>query len=53
MNKVSLETLAYRIAVIMANLKPFEKIEIKLNDNSPGELSVLVTSNHKEIFTVE
>lgn len=51
MNKVTIDTLAYRLAVIVANLKPFEKIEIKLQET--GEVSVLVTSNHRELFTVE
>jgi len=51
MNKVTLDILAQRLAILIATLKPFEQIEIKLADD--GQVSVLVTTKHKELFAVE
>lgn len=43
MNEVS--TIELQILQIIRDLKPYEKMEIKLKDNRPGEIIVTVTSN--------
>lgn len=35
---------------LIESLKPYETIEIKLNDNKVGEVSIVVKSNHKEVI---
>ena len=37
----------------MRALKPFVKIEIKLKDNKPGEISVVSTATIREDFPVD
>lgn len=44
--------IAVRLERIIATLKPYEKVEIKLVDNQPGKISVVVTSNYREVFTL-
>lgn len=46
----SKEDLAVRLVTLIESLKPYETIEIKLNDNKVGEVSIVVKSNHKEVI---
>ena len=39
-----------KVLLLLRQLKPYEKIEIKLNDNKYGELSVVTTCVIKEIM---
>ena len=41
------------ILLFMRSAKPFEVMEIKLNDNRVGEFSILVKTNYKQIFIVD
>lgn len=50
-NKVRINDLSYRLAILIANIKPFEQIEIKLDE--AGNVVVLVTSKNREVFAVE
>jgi len=47
LNNVSDEE--FKIVTFIRSLKPYEKIEIKLNDNKIGEIAIVVTTNHKEV----
>jgi len=47
------DTLSRRLAVLITGLKPYEMIEIKLNENKKGEISVIVKSNYKEVLLLE
>lgn len=40
------------ILMFLRSIKPFEVMEIKLNDNKPKEISVLVRTNYKEVFNI-
>lgn len=44
--------LAVQLVSLIGNLKPYEVIEIRLNDNKPGEISVIVKSNHKDVILI-
>lgn len=48
----SKEDLAVQLVTIIANLKPYEVIEIRLNDNKVGEISIMVKSNHKDVVQI-
>jgi hypothetical protein len=37
----------------MRNLKPFDVLEVKLHDNTPGQVQVLEKSTTREIFPVD
>lgn len=50
---ISKEDLAVRIVALLQTLKPFETVEIKLHDNLPGEIAILVKSNHREVVSIE
>lgn len=41
------------ILLFMRTAKPFEVMEIKLNDNKVGEFSILVKTNYKQVFIVD
>lgn len=41
------------ILLFMRSAKPFEVMEIKLNDNKAGEFSILVKTNYKQVFVVD
>lgn len=41
------------ILLFMRSAKPFEVMEIKLNDNKVGEFSILVKTNYKQVFVVD
>lgn len=41
------------ILLFMRSAKPFEVMEIKLNDNRAGEFSILVKTNYKQVFVVD
>lgn len=50
---LSSDTLSKRLAVLVSNLKPYEMIEIKLNENKKGEISIIIKSNYKEVLMLE
>lgn len=39
-----------KVIYLMRNLKPYEKVEIKLHENREGELCIVSTGTTKEIF---
>lgn len=39
-----------KVILLMRQLKPYEQIEIKYQDNDPSRLSVTVKSTVKEVF---
>lgn len=41
-----------KVIFLIRNIRPYERIEIKLNDNQKGEISVVSTSTIKEIFSL-
>lgn len=41
-----------RVILAMRALRPYERIEIKLDENSPHRLAVVVSSTVKEVFPV-
>lgn len=41
------------VLLFIRNLKPFEVLELKLNDNELGKVSVLLKTNHKEVFNID
>jgi nitrate reductase NapAB chaperone NapD len=50
MNDVSIVEL--QIIQVIRDLKPYEKIEIKLKDNKPGEVVVIITSNKRMEYAI-
>lgn len=44
--------MAVQLATIIENLKPYEVIEIRLNENRPKEIAILVKSNHKDVVLI-
>jgi hypothetical protein len=42
-----------QILLFIRTAKPFESMEIKLNDNKPGEFSIMVKSNYKQVFKLD
>lgn len=50
---LSSKGIATRLERIIATLKPYERVEIKLQDNTVGKISIVVTSNFKEVFTLD
>lgn len=48
MNDLSLAE--QRVILAMRALKPYERIEIKFDDNRPERLAVVVSSTVKEVF---
>jgi hypothetical protein len=42
--------LLQSVLLFIRQVKPFETLEIKLNDNEVGNLSVMVKSNYKQVF---
>ena len=41
------------IILRIRELRPYERIEIKLNDNRYGEISIVSTLTNKEIFPLD
>lgn len=52
-NKLPLSDLVIRLEAIIKSLKQYETIEIKLNDNKIGEISIIVKSNYKEVVALK
>ncbi len=50
MNDVS--PVELQIVQLIRELKPYEKIEIKLKDNKPGEVVITVTSNIRKEYAI-
>lgn len=46
----SLSEAEQKVILLMRNLGPYERIEIKLNDNRKGELAIVSSSTVKEVF---
>ena len=42
-----------QVLLFLRSAKPFESLEVKLNDNRSGEFSFMVKSNYKQVFVVE
>lgn len=40
------------ILLFLRAIKPYEVMEIKLNDNRVGEYAILVKTNYKEVFII-
>lgn len=51
--KIEVSQPELKIIYLIRNLKPFEKIEIKLNTNNPNEVSVITSSTTKENFLMK
>lgn len=47
------QDLAARLTVILKSLKPYERVEISLQDELVGNFVILVTSKYKQVFTLE
>lgn len=47
------QDLATRLTVILKSLKPYERVEISLQDELVGNFVILVTSKYKQVFTLE
>jgi hypothetical protein len=46
-------TMLKQVLLFLRSAKPFESLEVKLNDNKAGEFSFMVKSNYKQVFVVE
>jgi len=50
--QLTLSDVEKSVILRMRSLQPFQRIEIKLNENRLGEISVVTTSTVREIFVV-
>lgn len=50
MSEVS--SVELQIIKVIRELKPYEKIEIKLKDNRPGEVVITITSNQRLEYAI-
>lgn len=50
MNEVS--PVELQVIKVIRDLKPYEKIEIKLKDNRPGEVVITITSNQRLEYAI-
>ncbi len=50
MSEVS--SVELQIIQVIRDLRPYEKIEIKLKDNKPGEIVCTVTSNIRKEYAI-
>ena len=48
-----MSSLAIRLETLLKALKPYEVVEIKLNDNQSQEISIVVKSTYKEIVVLD
>ena len=53
MNISDLSPAELRIVLLLRTLRPYERIEIKLSDNEPGNVSIIVFSTLKEVFPLD
>lgn len=42
-----------QLLYVVRNLKPYEKVELKLEDNRPGKISVSITTHTKEVYLTD
>lgn len=50
MNDIS--QVEFQIIQLIRELRPYEKIEIKLKDNKPGEIVCTITSNIRKEYAI-
>lgn len=48
-----LSAVERKVIILIRSLRPYDRLEIKLNKDLPGEVSITQTSTVKEIFPVD